>query len=127
MRKKIVIIDGQQMVAKNLILHLEKEYDFFWSATGREGLALVGKENPDLLITDLTFPDLTGLKIIEAIHHNNMNIPIIVTTGEQNRSKLDAIRRSGVFQIIKKPYNMESLVQFFFSLVIAIYSRLIII
>jgi len=109
MQKKILIIDSQPMTARNIKIHMGKKYNVLWASTGKEGIALLGRENPDLLISELVLPDIEGMKIIEAISNNNLLVPIIITTQVQNPLKTGIGYKIGVMKVIKKPYNKDDL------------------
>src|SRR5439155_2198335 len=47
---------------------------------GKEGLAAVGREKPDLVVTDLQMPHMTGLELVEAIKDEYPTVPVIIMT-----------------------------------------------
>jgi excisionase family DNA binding protein len=53
------------------------------AANGYEGLVKAAESNPDLMITDLSMPDMDGFKMIKALRNGNetQHMPIVVVTG----------------------------------------------
>jgi len=74
---------------------------------GREGLSKFNAEMPDLIITDLSMPEMSGFEMIEKIRSINPSIPIIVTTAYRS----EAENLKGVNGIVYKPVNKKLLLQ----------------
>lgn len=67
-------------------------------------------QNPpvDLLITDLTMPDCSGLQLIKEVLDQNPTLPIIVITGLAVNQEIDEIRQRGHL-LLAKPFTPEEL------------------
>ncbi len=78
---KIVIADDHAMVrdgVRNLIKQ-NKDYSVIGEATcGREALALFDSMRPDLLILDISMPDMNGMEVSREILHNRPDANIII-------------------------------------------------
>ncbi len=57
----------------------------------------------DLLISDLTMPQLTGLELIRKIRETNLNLPVILTTGFSGAIHNETMRKLGVDRLLIKP------------------------
>jgi DNA-binding NtrC family response regulator len=61
----------------------------------------------DLVIADLTMPDLTGLELAEAIMGLRPDIPVILCTGFADPAKAEKARKMGIAEVIKKPFGIQ--------------------
>ena len=66
-------------------------------------------ESFDLVITDLTMPDMTGKQLARELIKIKPGIPVIVCTGFSRKMKRDHTRDSGIKAFIIKPYNKEEI------------------
>jgi two-component system response regulator VanR len=75
------------------------------ASDGEEGLKKFEELNPDLIITDIQMPKMTGIEMIKHIREKNKFIPIIITTAFNDiKYTLDAIRL-GVDGFFLKPID----------------------
>jgi PAS domain S-box-containing protein len=61
----------------------------------------------DLVIADLTMPDLTGLELAEAIMGLRPDIPVILCTGFADPAMAEKARKMGIAEVIKKPFGVQ--------------------
>ena len=81
-RARILVIDDEAAIRDSLRMTLEYEgYEFVGAATGQEGLALVEREPPDLVLLDVKMPGMDGLEVLERLRHINESIPVVVVSG----------------------------------------------
>ncbi|HKT49411.1 MAG TPA: response regulator transcription factor [Candidatus Angelobacter sp.] len=80
---RVVIAEDQAMVLGALVALLEMESDIEVVARARNGklaLSAVEREKPDVLITDIEMPELTGLEIAAEMKRSNQRTRIIILT-----------------------------------------------
>lgn len=107
MAKKILIIDDEPTIVMILDeLLSEQGYDILKAYSGEEGLRLFNsKTPPDLVITDLKMPGISGKAVIQAIRENPKEIPIIIVTGCVMNGDFP---EEGSYQaIFYKPFDIE--------------------
>src|SRR5262245_29692711 len=69
---RILVIDDEAPIRDSLKMMLEYEgYEFLGAATGQEGLALVEREAPDLVLLDVKMPGMDGLEVPERLRNMN--------------------------------------------------------
>lgn len=75
--------DARRLIRR--ILQSQGDFTIFEAASGREGLELVNREHPDLLILDLMMPEMDGFSVLEALKANpdTAEIPVIVSTAKE--------------------------------------------
>ena len=68
------------------------------------------KENPDryqLLITDLTMPEMTGLDLAASIREQNWEKPIILSTGFTQPVEWEKVKKTNIALVLKKPCSIK--------------------
>ncbi|MCM8771696.1 MAG: sigma-54 dependent transcriptional regulator [Candidatus Omnitrophica bacterium] len=107
---KILVIDDEQGVRESLRFVLKNRYKVFVSSTGKEGLAIIEKELPDVVILDILLPDTNGIALLKEIRDKFKNISVIMLTAvSQIKTAVEAIKM-GAVDYITKPFNIEELV-----------------
>ena len=113
MKTRILLIEDDPALRKLLKEALPNSvFAIDTAETGREGLDMIAKRNPDLVLLDWNLPDFSGFEVAKYIKQNKdcAHIPIIMVTayGELNRkvSALDV----GADDYITKPFEIEELV-----------------
>ncbi|MBW4438053.1 MAG: GAF domain-containing protein [Pleurocapsa minor GSE-CHR-MK-17-07R] len=83
---RILIIDDQDDSLRLLqnILGEEAKFRIFTARSGMEGIQLVARRRPDLILLDLRMPDMDGFAVVRELKGNpeTVNIPIVVVTSE---------------------------------------------
>ena len=81
--KKIFVVDDEPHVARVIRLYLNNAgYEVMYSNDSEESVGLVGDFIPDLIITDVKMPRLTGIELINTLRENETlrNVPVIMMT-----------------------------------------------
>lgn len=85
--KSIIIIDDNPLDARLIrrILEAQRTYDIFEARSGQEGLKLVGEHRPDLIVLDLTMPEMDGFEVIETLKASpdTRDIPVIIVSAKE--------------------------------------------
>ena len=114
MRPKILTVDDSKTV-RVIIQNSFKHYDceIFEAANGVEGLALASRENPDLILLDVTMPVMDGIEMLCKLKANAAlkAIPVLMLTAEGGRENVLRIAKIGVRDYVVKPFKEEVLVQ----------------
>jgi DNA-binding response OmpR family regulator len=69
-RPTILICEDEDLLRELVRVSLGPDYRFLEAADGREALALVEEEPPDLVLLDLMLPGMTGLEVLRALREN---------------------------------------------------------
>jgi two-component system KDP operon response regulator KdpE len=108
---KVLVVDDEPQIRRALILNLGvREYDVFEASTGKEALAVVAAEHPDMVLLDLGLPDMDGMMVLKALRATT-NLPVIVlTVRDDERSRAEALE-GGADDYVTKPFDMADLVE----------------
>lgn len=106
---RILIVDDEPQIVRVLRRSLaSKGYEVQAASEGEEALAVFRQWNPNLVITDLSMPGMSGLELCRRIR-NVSQVPIIVLSvkGEE-KIKIEALD-TGADDYVTKPFSMEEL------------------
>lgn len=108
--KKIVIVEDEPSLVFTLQDTLENEgYDVFVAKTGLEGVNIVKKENPDLMVLDLMLPGMSGFEVCEKVRELNYTFPILILTAkDQEVDKVTGLN-IGADDYMTKPFGVKEL------------------
>lgn len=103
---KVLIIDDNETLLYTLQAFLEdNNYEVHSATNGHDGLELFAKFKPELVLTDLHMPGLSGLEVLSKIHEMDPQIPVIIISGAgELPDAIQALRR-GAWDFITKPIN----------------------
>lgn len=108
---RIILADDEMMVRENLAIYLEDCGYLIKTATdGKEALDLFHQERPDVIITDISLPRMSGLELIRAIKSIAPQVPVIVCSGLGDMTDAIAALRLGIWDYLVKPMNDLSVV-----------------
>jgi len=111
--QKIVIIEDEADILEVLEFNLVQEsYRVCCSQEGEQGLDLVRRENPDLLLLDLMLPDMDGLDICRQLKTDAATsmIPIVMVTARGKESDIVLGLGIGADDYITKPFSISEVV-----------------
>lgn len=110
--ERILIVDDEPSIVKMLGIVLSRNGYTVQTLTSSTKALEIFRANPaafDLLLTDMTMPDLTGDTLALAIRQLRPDIPIILCTGYSSRIDEEQARKMGVQAFLMKPVNLKEL------------------
>lgn len=106
---RILVVDDEIEIRRLLKVALTAHgYDVGEAANGQEGLAQTALFHPDLVILDMSLPDLDGLEIISRLREWTKVPVIILSVREHEQDKIRALDQ-GAEDYVTKPFNMGEL------------------
>lgn len=110
---KVVIIDDEPIIVKGLqkAVNWEK-YECTVNGTaenGIEGMEIIRREKPDILISDISMPKMDGLSMIAALKSEFPDMEITILTGFRDFDYAQEAIRLGVCRFLLKPSKMDEL------------------
>jgi two-component system cell cycle response regulator len=114
MRNKILTVDDSKTV-RIIVRKAFKSYDceICEAGNGVEGLAVAAKEQPDLILLDVTMPVMDGVEMLTKLKADAQlkSIPVMMLTAEGGRDHVLKIAKIGVRDYIVKPFKEEVLIE----------------
>jgi two-component system chemotaxis response regulator CheY len=108
---KILLCDDSMLVRKKLkdALTLAGFTNLFEAADGEEAVALCLKENPDLVLLDITMPKKDGLEALQEIKQNNPNIHVVIASSVGTQGNLMKAIKLGAENFLQKPVQLNAI------------------
>ncbi len=114
MSVRVVVIDDQTLVRQGIVglLGLSGEVEVIGHAgDGAEGLELIGRVRPDVVLLDLRMPILDGLGVLQALASGGNRTPVLVLTTFPDDDALIAAMRAGARGYLLKDVSLDQLVE----------------
>jgi two-component system nitrogen regulation response regulator GlnG len=73
-------------------------------------LDALADDQPEIIISDIRMPGMDGLELLQRIHSDHPDMPIIITTAHSDLDSAVAAYQSGAFEYLPKPFDLEELV-----------------
>ena len=106
----ILVIDDEKNIRTGLQAALELDgYEVLLAEDGTTGLSLALNNEVDLVITDLRMPGVSGEEVLRRITTETPGIPVIVLTGHGTVENAVEAMRSGAYDFLTKPLNLDRL------------------
>ena len=111
MKHRILVIDDEAAIRESLRMILEyEEYAFVGASSGQEGLALVQRDRPDLVLLDIKMPGMDGMEVLRKLRALDETLPVVMISGHGTTSTaVDAIK-SGAIDFLDKPLSSERVI-----------------
>ena len=110
--KVVCIEDEPEMIELIKLILGRKNFELIGAVGGREGLGVVRKEKPDLVLLDLMMPDMDGWEVYQQMKADEelSDIPVIVVTAKaQSIDKVLGLHIAKVDDYVTKPFGPQEL------------------
>ncbi|HYQ87907.1 MAG TPA: response regulator [Bacteroidota bacterium] len=110
--RKILLVDDEAGFAELLRDLLEMDsYEVMVAHDGQDGLEKLEAFVPDVIISDIVMPRLSGFELFKRVKASpsTATIPFLFITGFQDDRVLAEARKVGVFGILRKPVDIEQI------------------
>ena len=110
-KARVLVVDDEFHVRSMMSSTLERHgYTVKMVSSGREAMAAIDKESYDLILTDIVMQDVNGIALLESVHGQHPNLPVVMVTAIHDISvAIDAMRR-GAYDYLLKPFEREHLI-----------------
>jgi len=107
---QLLIVDDEALIRSRLRHHLEGDGRIVLECgTGTEAVALLKKEDIELVILDINLPDISGIEILEWIRANRKPTGVILVSGDDCIESAIKALRQGAAEFVRKPYAVDDL------------------
>jgi len=108
--EKILVIDDDESIRQTLSNYLKRlGYSVISAEDGKAGLEIIHNQLPDLVISDIKMPNLTGLELLKKAKEYDPLIKIIlITAHDEVQTTIDAMQY-GAYDYLEKPLDIERL------------------
>ena len=108
-RSRILVVDDEMQITRVLKTTLQSQgYEVKTAADGESALDLATDWIPDLIVTDLSMPKMTGIELCRAVRDRSQVPIIVLSVREEEKNKIDALD-AGADDYVTKPFSVNEL------------------
>ena len=114
MTQRILVVDDESHILHVLSLKLGKAgYEVLTAVDGEEGLHMARETKPDLVITDIQMPYMTGLELSRELACDEITaaIPVLILTARGYALSIEDLETSNIREVLSKPFSPRSLIE----------------
>lgn len=107
----ILVVDDSPDIREYIALCLNKRYEVVTAVDGQEGLKMAGRVRPDLIVSDVMMPNMTGFEMCRAIRASEeiQHIPVVLVTSKATpEDKIEGLE-AGADDYVAKPFSAREL------------------
>ncbi len=106
----ILLIEDDASLATNLSDVLKEDgFKVTVCNRGDEGLRRAGRDEYDVVLTDLRLPGLGGLELVRQLHETQPRLPVVLMTAHGTIETAIEATKSGAYDYLQKPFEMQGL------------------
>ncbi len=107
---KVLIVDDSGLNRQILIEFLKtKDFTISEAVDGKEAIARINIEKPDIMLLDLIMPVMDGFEVMDNLKKSGIKIPIIVITAYLKENTYARCKDLGAAGFLNKPIKMQEL------------------
>src|SRR6185369_3594816 len=111
MGAKVMVIDDERAILDTVEILLRGEgFEPFVLQSGKEALDQMHELAPDIVLTDIRMPGVTGLDVLEAVRQRDPEVPVILMTAQASLQSAVKAVNAGAFYYLQKPFSNADLV-----------------
>lgn len=104
MTRSILVVDDDRAIAAVLAdLLIEEGFDARYVVSGLEALDRIAAEAPDLVISDVSMPEINGIEFIRRLRDRGDTVPVVLMSGVITGIELPEVR------FVSKPFDFQDL------------------
>ncbi len=109
MKSNLWIIDDEESIRTICSSALEDLFDIKTFKDASEALIALNTNKPDLIITDIRMPGMSGLELLQKVSSRHPNLPTIVITAHSDIDNALSAYKGGAFEYLPKPFDVDSI------------------
>jgi len=114
LKKSILAVDDENVILELLVdCATLSNYNCFTATDGLEALAVLEKENIDLIVSDIVMPNMNGFELLETVRTKWPEVPIVLMTGFSGKLAEALAMHQKADGVISKPFDVPELQKLF--------------
>ncbi len=114
-RKKVLVVDDDAEIVELFVnvLNRDGRFEVKTAASGYDAGVMTQEFMPDLVILDYMLPDINGNVVCQTIRSNPKfeHMKIVIVSGVVNQEEINELLQAGANEFVKKPFNIEKLIE----------------
>ena len=111
MKKRILVVDDDNMNLTRTRIILGKDYDVLLADSGMEALVKLKNEKADMVLLDIDMPGMNGIETFERMKASAYEIPVIFLTASGYEDDVKRAIDLGAVNYLKKPFFPQELLK----------------
>lgn len=109
--RSLLLIEDNEDLLHLMVRLLSPTYKVFTATTGKEGMAIIGQEDIDLIVSDIMMPEMDGIEFCKQMKGSleTSHIPIVLLTAKNREEDRAEAYDAGADGFITKPFNLSVL------------------
>ena len=108
-KSKLWIVDDEESIREICTSALEDSFFIETFPNGSEALLALNSDKPDLIITDIKMPGLSGLDLLQKVSEKYPGLPTIVITAHSDIDNALSAYKGGAFEYLPKPFDVDKI------------------
>jgi signal transduction histidine kinase len=111
-RPLVLVVDDEPQVLRSICAALGRRFRITTATNGEEALSAALAQVPDLILTDLMMPRMTGEQLVHAVRARPelARVPVVLLTGYADEEMRIRLLREGALDYVSKPFSPRELV-----------------
>lgn len=111
MSANVLICDDSNLARKQVLRSLPESLSINvkLATNGAEALEILRAKETDVLFLDLTMPVIDGLGVLQALHDENINLPVFVISADVQPEMQSRVLGLGAKEFLRKPVQVDIL------------------
>ena len=108
-RKSVLIVDDDEGMRDTLAAILRRDFRVLRASTGEAALALMDKEDIDLMLLDVRLPGISGFEVLKILRENYPFIEVIVISAIKELETAVEAMKHGAYHYVSKDFDYEAM------------------
>lgn len=107
---RVLVVDDDPVVRERLAFHLDDwGHEASLAGSARSAVRRIGELRPDVVITDVVFPDSSGFDLLRELKARDAALPIILISAHVEPDQAARAMRAGADDLLPKPLDVDQL------------------
>lgn len=109
-RSRILVVDDEPALLRVCARALEAAgREVHTASNGREAVAMISEKSFEVIVTDITMPDMNGIQLLHAVREHDLDVPVILMTGMPTVETSVRAIEYGALRYLVKPFEAKVL------------------
>jgi CheY-like chemotaxis protein len=110
--RSVLVVDDEPDMLVNVARILRRgRYECVTAGSGEEAIALLQRQRPDLILTDLRMPGMDGLALLRAVRRHFPPTPVVIFTAYASEATAQEALAAGASAFLPKPFTGAQLLE----------------
>ncbi len=110
-KSRVLVIDDEAAIRDSLRMILEYEhYEFVGASNGPDGISLVQRDRPEVVMLDIKMPGMDGLEVLRKLRALDDTLPVVMISGHGTMATAVEAIKLGAVDFLEKPLSSERVI-----------------